>query len=93
MIALGITGTITWQAQARVRRLSRSLAETAASEAEQLADLGERLNRHGFDLQHTFDELAPKVKLWSNFLNQPLVAATLPWLLRRALGRPFKRGG
>jgi hypothetical protein len=50
-----------------------------------------RLNEHGFALEHTASELFPKLESLSVFLGQPLVAATIPWLLRRAFGRPYRR--
>ena len=36
-------------------------------------------------------ELFPKLEALSAFLGQPLVAATIPWMLRRAMGRPYRR--
>lgn len=54
-------------------------------------DLATRLNEHGFALQHSAAELSPKLQQLSEFLAQPLVAAAIPWLLRRALGRPYRR--
>ena len=35
--------------------------------------------------------LAPKLETIATFVRQPLVAATIPWLLRRAFGRPYRR--
>jgi hypothetical protein len=69
------------------------LTELAADEGEHLQDVAERLNRHGFEIQHTLDELGPKVARWARILQQPLVAASLPWLLRRLLGRPLRKRG
>lgn len=63
----------------------------AADEAEQLAVLAEHLNRNGFELQHTANQLFPKVKQWKTILGSPLVAASIPWVLRRVLGRPLRR--
>ena len=91
LVALGIGGTAAWRAQTAVRRRARALTEVAADEADRLADLAERLNRHGFELQHTVDDLAPKLAVWSLALRQPLVAASIPWVLRRLLGRPLRR--
>jgi hypothetical protein len=82
---------VAWRAQRAARAKASALAELAAEEAERLADLADRLNRHGFELQHTLEDLAPKVEAWSAFLNQPLVAATVPWALRRLLARPLRR--
>ena len=63
----------------------------ALEEATELERLTARLNEHGFALEHTAAELFPKLERLSVFLGQPLVAATLPWLIRRALGRPYRR--
>jgi hypothetical protein len=49
------------------------------------------LNEHGFALEHSASELFPKVERVVAFLEQPLVAVTVPWLLRRALRRPYRR--
>jgi hypothetical protein len=49
------------------------------------------LNEHGFALQRTAALLFPKLAEVSVFLDQPLVAAGLPWVLRRMLARPFKK--
>jgi hypothetical protein len=88
---LAIGGSAAWRAQRAARARARALSELAAEEAERLAELGDRLNRHGFELQHTLDHLAPKVEAWSAVLRRPLVAATIPWVIRRVLGRPLKR--
>jgi len=50
-----------------------------------------QLNEHGFELEHTAAELGPKVERIIGFLEQPLIGATLPWLLRRVVGRPYRR--
>jgi hypothetical protein len=42
-------------------------------------------------LQHTASELFPKIERLTTFVQQPLVAAALPWLLRRAFRRPYRR--
>jgi hypothetical protein len=42
-------------------------------------------------LQHTASELFPKIERLTIFLQRPLVAAAIPWLLRRAIGRPYRR--
>jgi len=49
------------------------------------------LNEHGFALEHSASELFPKVERVLAFLEQPLVVVTVPWLLRRALRRPYRR--
>jgi hypothetical protein len=56
-----------------------------------LERLATRLNEHGFALQRTSALLFPKLSELSVFLDQPLVAAALPWVLRRMLARPFKK--
>ena len=91
VVALGIGGTAAWRAQAAARSRARAMTEFAAEEADRLADLAERLNRHGFELQHTVDELAPRLRGWTSALRQPLLAAAIPWVLRRLLGRPLRR--
>jgi len=50
-----------------------------------------RLNEHGFALEHTASLLFPKLQRLAAFLEQPLVAAAIPWLIRRGLGRPYRR--
>ena len=56
-----------------------------------LERLAAQLNEHGFALEHSASELFPKVEQVVAFLEQPLVAVTVPWLLRRALRRPYRR--
>ena len=56
-----------------------------------LERLAAQLNEHGFALEHSASELFPKVEQVVAFLEQPLVAVTVPWLLRRALCRPYRR--
>ena len=90
-VFLVVGGSTAWRAQRAARARVRALAELTAEEAERFADLADRLNRHGFELQHTFDELAPRLAAWSAFLRRPLVAAAMPWVLRRLLGRPLRR--
>jgi hypothetical protein len=86
-----VGGSAAWRAQRAARARARALSELAVEEAERLADLADRLNRHGFELQHTLEDLAPRVEAWSAVLRRPLVAATLPWVMRRLLGRPLRR--
>jgi hypothetical protein len=93
VVALGVGGTAAWRAQAALRRRARALSRLALDEGERLAELAERLNRHGFEFQHTMDDLAPKLAMLSHLVNQPLVAAAMPWVLRRVLGRSLKRRG
>jgi hypothetical protein len=44
-----------------------------------------------FALEHTASELFPKIQQILAFMEQPLVAAALPWLIRRVLARPYRR--
>jgi hypothetical protein len=77
------------------RKASRSAAELsgyALREAIELEAVAARLNEHGFALEHTASLLFPKLQRLSLFLEQPLVAASIPWLIRRVLGRPYRRG-
>lgn len=60
-------------------------------QATELERITTHLNEHGFELEHTMSDLAPKLETIGVFLRQPLVAATLPWLLRRVFGRPYRR--
>jgi hypothetical protein len=80
-----------WRAYRRASRRATELSAYALEEATELELLTARLNEHGFALEHTASELFPKLERLSVFLGQPLVAATIPWLLRRALRRPYRR--
>ena len=80
-----------WRAYRRASRRATELSAYALEEATELERLTAQLNEHGFALEHTASELLPKLEALSAFLGQPLVAATIPWLLRRAMGRPYKR--
>ncbi|HYM51312.1 MAG TPA: hypothetical protein VET65_12185 [Candidatus Limnocylindrales bacterium] len=90
-LALAVGGVSVWRAQAAVRSRARTLSQMATEEGERLAEAAERLNRHGFEFQHTLDALAPRLAVLSGFMRQPLVAAATPWLIRRMLGRPLKK--
>ena len=81
----------TWRAYRRASRRATELSAYALEEATALERLTAQLNEHGFALEHTAAELFPKLERLSLFLGQPLVAATIPWLIRRALGRPYRR--
>ena len=81
----------TWRAYRRASRRATELSAYAMEEATELERLTAQLNEHGFALEHTSAELFPKLERLSVFLGQPLVAATIPWLIRRALGRPYRR--
>jgi len=80
-----------WRAYRKVSRRATQLSSYALDEATELERLTVRLNEHGFALEHTASELFPKLETLSAFLGQPLVAATIPWLLRRAVRRPYRR--
>lgn len=60
-------------------------------QATEIERLTAQLNEHGFQLEHTMTNLAPKLQTIGIFLRQPLVAATIPWMLRRVFGRPYRR--
>jgi hypothetical protein len=80
-----------WRAYRRASRRAAELSIYAMEEATELERLTAQLNEHGFALEHTASELFPKLETLSAFLGQPLVAATIPWLIRRAMGRPYRR--
>ena len=80
-----------WRAYRRASRRATELSAYAIEEATELERLTAQLNEHGFALEHTAAELFPKLEALSAFLGQPLVAATIPWMLRRAMGRPYRR--
>ena len=81
----------TWRAYRKTSRRAAELSSYALEEATALEQVSARLNQHGFDLQHTTSELFPRIERLTIFLQRPLVAVTLPWLLRRAVGRPYRR--
>lgn len=81
----------TWRAYRRATALAGELSSYSLEQADQLLRLATLLNEHGFELQHTLDELGPKLETISVFLNQPLIGAALPWVLRRMFGRPYRR--
>ena len=81
----------TWRAYRRASRRATELSAYALEEATGLERLTAQLNEHGFALEHSAAELFPKLERLSVFLGQPLVAATIPWLVRRAFGRPYRR--
>jgi hypothetical protein len=80
-----------WRAYRMASRRATELSSYAMVEATELERLAAQLNEHGFALSDTAAELFPKLETLSIFLGQPLVAATIPWLIRRALGRPYRR--
>jgi len=87
-----IVGTVmTWRAYRAATRLATALSAYTFEETSAIAEISARLNAHGFDLQHTIDELSPKIERVTNFLPEPLVFAAIRWVLRRAFGRPYRR--
>ncbi|HEV2013972.1 MAG TPA: hypothetical protein VGR77_08845 [Candidatus Dormibacteraeota bacterium] len=80
-----------WRAYRRASRRAVELSSYATQQAIELERAAARLNEHGFALEHTASELFPKLQRLAAFLQQPLVAVAIPWLIRRALGRPYRR--
>ena len=80
-----------WRAYRKASRRADELSAYALEEATELELVTARLNEHGFALEHTASELFPKLERLAAFLSEPLVAATIPWLIRRAIGRPYRR--
>ena len=80
-----------WRAYRRARWRARELSVYAGKEVTALERLAAQLNEHGFALEHSASELFPKLGQVLAFLEQPLVAVTIPWLLRRAMRRPYRR--
>jgi hypothetical protein len=74
-----------------VSRRATELSTYVEAQATELERLTARLNEHGFELEHTMSDLGPKLEMLAVFLRQPLIAATIPWVLRRAFGRPYRR--
>ena len=93
LVALLICLTIGWLAYRRTQRSSALLFSYLGEESAQLEAVAIRLNEHGFNLQQTSSVLFPKLEQIAGFIEQPLVAAGLPWLLRRLLLRPFRKRG
>jgi hypothetical protein len=90
-VLLVVATVSTWRAYRRTSRRATELSAYALEQATELERLTAQLNEHGFALEHTAAELFPKLETLSAFLGQPLVAATVPWLIRRAFGRPYRR--
>jgi hypothetical protein len=91
LIVLIVAMVGTWRAYRRASRRADDLSTYAADEALQLERLTAQLNEHGIQLEQSSAELGPKVEQILLFVRQPLVAATLPWVLRRFMGRPYRR--
>jgi uncharacterized membrane protein YqjE len=91
-LALLIVGAVsTWRAYRAASRRANELSAYTFEEASAIAELSTRLNADGFDLEHTVEELFPKIARITRFMQQPMVALAVPWLLRRAFGRPYRR--
>jgi hypothetical protein len=86
-----LTGQSAWRAYLRAARRLDELSGYATEQADELERITAALNEHGFQLEHTIAELAPRLEQMAAFLRQPLVAASIPWILRRAFRRPFRR--
>jgi hypothetical protein len=80
-----------WRAYRKASRRAAELSTYAYEQAIELEQAAARLNEHGFALEHTASELFPKIQRILAFLEQPLVAAAVPWVIRRALARPYRR--
>jgi hypothetical protein len=80
-----------WRAYRRASRRASELSTFAFEQAVELEQTAARLNEHGFALEHTASELFPKIQRILEFMEQPLVAAALPWVIRRVLARPYRR--
>jgi hypothetical protein len=80
-----------WRAYRRASRRAAELSSYASQQAIELERAAAQLNEHGFALEHTASELFPKLQRIAGFLKQPLVAAAIPWLIRRAFARPYRR--
>jgi hypothetical protein len=80
-----------WRAYRKASRRADELSTYAGQQAIELEQLAARLNEHGFALEHTSSELFPKIQRILAFLEQPLVAAAIPWVIRRATARPYRR--
>ncbi|GAC1481734.1 MAG: hypothetical protein PVSMB9_07130 [Candidatus Dormibacteria bacterium] len=91
LVLLLYTGIRAWSAYRAVGRHAAHLSHYAYEEAAALQTVALRLNEHGFALQRTSAVLFPRLRELSIFLEQPLIAAAIPWVLRRLLARPFKK--
>ena len=80
-----------WRAYRKASRRASELSTYAFEQAVELEQAAARLNEHGFALEHTASELFPKIQRILAFMEQPLVAAGLPWVIRRVLARPYRR--
>jgi hypothetical protein len=86
---LGIQAT--WRSARAAARKANSLTAYSLHEIEQIQAVAERLNKHSFDLQRTGSKFFPRLERMGKFLPAPLVAASLPWVLRRFFGQPLRK--
>jgi hypothetical protein len=91
LVLLAFSLVSTWRAYRRARRQATELSDYAGKQALEIDKLASRLNEHGFALEHSASELFPRLQQLLSLLEQPLVAAAMPWLLRRAMRRPYRR--
>jgi hypothetical protein len=80
-----------WRAYRKASRRASELSTYALEQAIEIEQAAARLNEHGFALEHTASELFPKLQRILGFIEQPLIAAALPWVIRRVLARPYRR--
>jgi hypothetical protein len=80
-----------WRAYRKASRRASELSTYALEQAIELEQAAARLNEHGFALEHTASEFFPKIQRILAVMEQPLVAAAIPWVIRRALARPYRR--
>ncbi len=93
LIILASSGVSLWRALRAARRHGSAVSGYALGEAEQLGQIAQKLNDHGFALQHSASELLPKLRAVSEILQRPLLAAAIPWVLRRLFARPLRKHG
>jgi len=91
LVLLVYASVSVWRAYRKASRRALELSSYANEEAVELEGIAARLNEHGFELEHTASELFPKIQQILAFLEQPLIAAAIPWVFRRALARPYRR--
>jgi hypothetical protein len=81
----------TFRAYRKATNRGDELLAYAGEQAIELEKLTLQLNQHGFELEHTMADVGPKLHTIAMFLEQPLVGASIPWLLRRLFFRPYRR--
>lgn len=93
VLALVFGGQAAWRSFRAAEQRAHALAAYTIEEVVQLETLSERLTVHGLALYEASSRLFPKVHRFLGFLDTPLGAAALPWILRRLFARPFRKGG